>query len=184
MKIIFLDFDGVMDTAYYDHILSKKALPGNDSFGTVFDPYCIQNLKHIIDETGADIVVSSSWKYLMTYKDFLDMWEYRGLPGFVTDVTPTPSKRNNRGDEIDAWLEECKTECQYVIIDDLEANNFNEHQIPRLLIVNPFFGLDEETAERAIQILNAERENEKYSKDNRMGDWYHCCDMRSNYVHL
>ena len=30
MKIIFLDFDGVMDTAYYDHILSKEGLPGND----------------------------------------------------------------------------------------------------------------------------------------------------------
>lgn len=23
MKIIFLDFDGVMDTAYYDHVLNK-----------------------------------------------------------------------------------------------------------------------------------------------------------------
>lgn len=42
----------------------------------------------------------------------------------------------------------------YVIIDDIEAYNFNEHQIPRLLIVNPFFGLDEYTAERAIKILN------------------------------
>ena len=63
--------------------------------------------------------------------------------------------RRNRGDEIDAWIEECYTECQYVIIDDLEANNFNEHQIPRLLIVNPIFGLDEETAERAIRLLNS-----------------------------
>ena len=157
MKIIFLDFDGVMDTSYYDHVLSKEGKPGNDKYGAVFDPYCIQNLKHIIDETGAQIVVSSSWKYDMSYKDFLDMWEYRGLPGFVTDVTPTPSKRNNRGDEIDAWLEECKTNVQYVIIDDLRANNFNEHQLPRFLKVNPIWGLDEETAERAIQILNAER---------------------------
>ena len=47
MKIIFLDFDGVMDTAYYDHVLNKN-----------------------------------------------------GLPGFVTDVTPTPLVRRNRGDEI------------------------------------------------------------------------------------
>ena len=84
------------------------------------------------------------------------LWEYRGLPGFVTDVTPTPTTRNNRGDEIDAWLEECDVECQYVIIDDLDGQNFNEHQIPRLLVVNPFWGLDEDTAERAIQILNAE----------------------------
>lgn len=154
MKIIFLDFDGVMDTAYYDHILNKKGLFGNDIFGTVFDPNCIQNLKKIIDSTGADIVVSSSWKYFMTYKDFLDMWEYRGLPGFVTDVTPTPTIRRNRGDEIDAWLNECKVECCYVIIDDFDGSNFNEHQIPRLLTVNPFVGLDEEAAERAIYLLN------------------------------
>lgn len=156
MKIIFLDFDGVMDTSYYDHILSKEGKPGNDEYGAVFDPYCIRNLKRIIEETEADIVVSSSWKYMMSYQDFLNMWKDRGLPGFITDVTPNPVDRRKRGDEIDAWIEECKTECQYVIIDDLEANNFNEHQIPRLVIVNPFFGLDEETAERAIQILNAE----------------------------
>ena len=154
MKIIFLDFDGVMDTSYYDHILSKEGKPCNDEYGAVFDPYCIQNLKRIIDETGADIVVSSSWKYMMGYQDFLNMWKDRGLPGFVTDITPNPIDRRNRGDEIDAWIEECRTECKNVIIDDLEANNFNEHQIPRLLIVNPFFGLDEDTADRAIQILN------------------------------
>ena len=155
MKIIFLDFDGVIDTSYYDHVLSKEGKPGNDQDGTVFDPNCVRNLKHIVEQTGADIVVSSSWKYLMSYQDFLNMWKDRDLPGFVTDVTPEPMTRRNRGDEIDAWIEECHTECQYVIIDDLEANNFNEHQIPRLLIVNPIFGLDEETAERAIRLLNS-----------------------------
>ena len=153
MKIIFLDFDGVMDTAYYDHVLSKLRLPGNDTFGTVFDPNCVQNLKEIIDKTGADIVVSSTWKDDMSYKEILDMWNNRGLPGFVTDVTPTTAQ-HNRGDEIDAWLDECNVECQYVIIDDLDATNFNDHQLPRLLVVNPFNGLDENTAERAIQILN------------------------------
>lgn len=156
MKIIFLDFDGVMDTAYYDHILSKKGLPGNDFYGTVFDPNCVRNLAKIIEKTGADIVVSSSWKHFMSYKEFLDMWEYRGLPGFVTDVTPTPAVRRNRGDEIDAWLNECDVDCQYVIIDDLDGGNFNEHQLPRLLVVNPFNGLNEEIAERAIVILNQE----------------------------
>ena len=154
MKIIFLDFDGVMDTAYYDHMLSKQGLPGNDHYGTVFDPNCVHNLRRIIDNTGADIVVSSSWKHFMTYKEFLEMWDARGLPGFVTDVTPIPDMRRNRGDEIDAWLNECNVECQYVIIDDLDGSNFNEHQIPRLLVVNPFFGLDEDTAERAIYLLN------------------------------
>ena len=158
MKIIFLDFDGVMDTEYYDHILSEAGKPISDEYGLLFDPECVKNLKYIIDSTGADIVVSSTWKDFMTYQEILDMWKYRGLPGFVTDVTPTVSK--HRGDEIDAWLKECHEECNYVIIDDLDAGNFNEHQIPRLLIVNPIFGLDEYTAERAIKILNVPPNND------------------------
>ena len=44
MKIIFLDFDGVMDTSYYDHVLHKEGKPSNDKYGTLFDPYCVQNL--------------------------------------------------------------------------------------------------------------------------------------------
>ena len=158
MKIIFLDFDGVMDTEYYDHLLSEADKPISDEYGLLFDPECVKNLKYIIDSTGADIVVSSTWKDFMTYQEILDMWKYRGLPGFVTDVTPTVSK--HRGDEIDAWLKECHEECNYVIIDDLDAGNFNEHQIPRLLIVNPIFGLDEYTAERAIKILNVPPNND------------------------
>ena len=41
----------------------------------------------------------------------------------------------------------------YVIIDDLDARNFNEHQLPRLLVINPFNGLDREIREKAVQIL-------------------------------
>ena len=153
MKIIFLDFDGVIDTEYYSHILYEAGKPIADEHGLLFDPECVKNLKYIIDNTGADIVVSSTWKDDMSYEEILDMWKDRGLPGFVTDVTPTTAE-HHRGDEIDAWLKECPTECNYIIIDDLEAYYFNEHQILRLLIVNPFFGLDENTAERAIKILN------------------------------
>ena len=152
-KIIFLDFDGVMDTAYYNHVLNSKGLPECDEYGVVFDPSCVENLKYIIEQTGADIVVSSSWKDYMSYKEMLGMWEKRYLPGFVIDMTPTVSR--HRGDEIDAWLTECPKECQYVIIDDLDASNFNVHHHPYLLVVNPYNGLDKETAEKAIVLLNS-----------------------------
>lgn len=154
MKIIFLDFDGVMDTAYYDDVLFEQGLDACDEFGPIFDPECVNHLKEIIENTGADIVVTSTWKEFMSYEDFLDMWEARGLPGFVTDATPTVSRK--RGDEIDAWLDECKADCQYVIIDDLDGSNFNEHQLSRLLVVNPYNGLDDVTVERAIALLNQE----------------------------
>ena len=65
-KVVFLDFDGVMDTAYYDHMLDSQGLPQSDKWGPVFDPSNVNNLRRIIDETGADIVVSSTWKDYMT----------------------------------------------------------------------------------------------------------------------
>ena len=130
-------------------------MPECNKYGVVFDPNCIKNLKYIIENTGADIVVSSTWKDFMSYKDILDMWNDRDLPGFVTDVTPIPPHRRNRGDEIDAWLNECTSQCQYVVIYDLDAHSFNEHQLSRLLVVNPFNGLDEETTERAVKLLNS-----------------------------
>ena len=151
MKVILLDFDGLMDTAYYDNYLNYMGLPEKDKYGVVFAPDCIANLRRIIDETGADIVVSSTWKDFMTYKEILEMWEYRKLPGFVTDTTPTCSRK--RGDEIDSWLEECNTECEYVIIDDMDETQFNEHQYDRLFVVNPYDGLNEQTAEKVIQLF-------------------------------
>ena len=60
MKVIFLDFDGVMDTAYYGHVLGKEGLPYHDEFGAVFDPNCVGYLKKIIEKTGAEIVVFHS----------------------------------------------------------------------------------------------------------------------------
>ena len=135
MKVIFLDFDGVMDTAYYGHILGKEGLPYHDEFGAVFDPNCVGYLKEIIEKTGAEIVVTSSWKSLMSFVEMLDMWEKRGLPGVLIDMTSTTSTCRNRGDEIDAWLKECKTECEYIILDDIDKSNFNEHQLPRLIVV-------------------------------------------------
>ncbi len=151
MKIIFLDFDGVMDTAYYDLYLASKGLKETDEYGILFDPKSVENLKRIIDTTKADIVVTSSWKYLMSYDKILEMWKARKLPGFVTDTTPNVSK--HRGDEIDAWLDERMERCKYAILDDLDADNFNEHQLTHLITINPYTGIEEADAERAIRLL-------------------------------
>ncbi|MDE6300828.1 MAG: hypothetical protein K2M19_03850 [Muribaculaceae bacterium] len=153
MNIVFLDFDGVMDTVAYDMYLVKNGLPECDDKGRpVFDPECIECLRIIIAETNADVVVTSDWKYIDKYEGLLQMWKDRNMPGFLTDVTPNVSK--HRGDEIDLWLKECKIDCNYVIIDDLDESNFNFHQLERLIVVNPAVGLDHNAAERAISILN------------------------------
>lgn len=151
--IIFLDFDGVMDTAYYDLYLTKHGMAEKDKFGVVFDPDCVSNLAKIIEKTGADIVVNSTWKYYMSLADFHEMWKYRKLPGKVIGITPNVAGK--RGAQIDAWLKEHPVD-NYVIIDDLDANNFTSSQIPHLFVANPYTGLDEDTADRIIGFFGSE----------------------------
>lgn len=148
--VLFLDFDGVMDTAYYDLYLTKHCLAEKDRFGVVFDPDCISNLAKIINKTGADIVVSSTWKYFMSLTDFHEMWKYRNLPGKVIGMTPNVA--GERGAQIDAWLNEHPVD-NYAIIDDLDADNFTSNQIQHLFIVNPYTGLDKDTSNRIIAYL-------------------------------
>lgn len=152
MKIIFLDFDGVMDNAKYDIYLNKHNLPEKDEFGVLFDPDCIAALAKIVVHTGAKIVISSSWKDFMTKEEIDQMWQKRKLPGEVIDVTPSISR--HRGDEIATWLNLCPNKCQYVILDDQPREQFNTDQYDHLIITNGFYGLTISDAQRAIEILN------------------------------
>lgn len=154
MRIVFLDFDGVLNTAHYIHVMESRKLQCNDEYGSLFDPASVSYLGRIIDKTDAKIVVTSSWKNLMSYSDILSMWHKRSLPGEVIDVCPIPEGRRKRGDEVDAWISECKESCQYVILDDMSVDNFNKHQLDHLIVINPYYGIDQVTVERAIDILN------------------------------
>lgn len=148
--VLFLDFNGVMDTAYYDLYLIKHGMAEKDRFGVVFDPDCVSNLWKVIEKTDSDIVVSSTWKHFMSMSDFHEMWKYRKLPGKVIGMTPNVADK--RGDQIDAWLNEHRVD-NYVIIDDLDADNFTSNQIQHLFIVNPYTGLDEDTSNRIVAYL-------------------------------
>jgi hypothetical protein len=78
MKIIFLDIDGVLN------VISQ----GHDEYGSIFHSHFENNLKRIVDETGAKIVISSSWRK-SGLSVMQEMWEHRRLAGEVIDVTPS-----------------------------------------------------------------------------------------------
>ena len=61
-KIIFLDFDGVLNTEHYQNYLMYQRQPWQDKHGAFFDPEAVRQLKRIVDITKADIVIESSWK--------------------------------------------------------------------------------------------------------------------------
>ncbi len=121
MKIIFLDIDGVLNV-YCE---------GRDEYGCTFHKHFENNLKWIIEETGAKIVITSTWRY-SGLNIMQEMWKKRELTGEVIGVTPNHSsiyyeepnyknlpfqERLERGFEIQEWLDKHKVD-SYVILDD------------------------------------------------------------------
>lgn len=113
MKVIFLDIDGVICVPTREH----------DQYGQLFHQPFVDNLKWIINETGAKIVISSTWR-MSGLSVMKEMWEKRGLPGEVIDTTPiisgakarysdrkpiddagAYSYTTPRGSEIEWWLD-------------------------------------------------------------------------------
>jgi hypothetical protein len=85
-KYIFLDFDGVLNTEYYQNLLCYQGLAIQDEYGALFDPEATKQLKRIIDDTQAKIIIESSWKYL-GLEAMQEMWSARQLPGEIIDIT-------------------------------------------------------------------------------------------------
>lgn len=149
--IIFLDFDGVLNTEQYQALTAVNGNPGKDAWGPLFDPRAVANLRKIIDATGAAVVISSSWRYIHRLGSLRMMWEIRGLPGEILDTLPCGASYISRGEDIECWLNQHE-QTDYVIIDDLD--DFYPSQHDRYVETNPIVGITETDAERAIELLN------------------------------
>lgn len=168
LKIIFLDFDGVMNTEAWQRHCMTNGLPTDDGFGPVFDPEAVTNLARIIAAVpDIGIVITSSWKWEGEEK-MKRLWQKRNLPGKLLGVAPNyiPNFDDSsfdeilqgrlpigRGADIKAWQEQNNAlECPYVIFDDIP--DFYPEQCPHYIETDPRVGITEEDAKKAIDILN------------------------------
>ena len=166
--MIFLDFDGVLNTGRHIAALKRAGKPLSDKYGYLFDPESVANLGTIIDATGASVVISSSWKFEGAER-MAAMWRERCLPGRMIDITERcmtaeeirainpdfddPEMFIGKGNEIKHWLLEHTPEgYRYVILDD-EPDILPE-QRPNFIRIDPERGITEEDARQAIEILN------------------------------
>lgn len=166
-KIIFLDFDGVLNTERNQNMLMYHGKAWKDKHGAFFDPEAVAELKKIVDGTEADIVIESSWKY-WGLEAMQQMWSDRNMPGNVIDVTPSSVSDNWllnanldemnphtqwKGVEIASWIAgNLHDEVRYVIIDDEYV--ILDSQQPYFIQTNPYDGIIPELADRTIKILN------------------------------
>ena len=118
MKVLFLDIDGVLNSDSYDKVRGENE--GNIDITRM----CL--LKTIIDKTGAQIVLSSTWrknwdrdfsKCNEKGKEIYEVFTSYGLEIF----DKTPYLRNDsseRPKEIKMWLDSHRAAENYAILDD------------------------------------------------------------------
>lgn len=156
MKVIFLDFDGVL--CNHESISAgykSRTAPEQDPYGPHDD--CVAALNRIIQETGAVVVVSSTWRKRQNrnaiMRETLKRW---GVVGQVIDCTPILERGAfsvQRGTEIQQWLKTVRVPVtSFVILDDDSDMGQLRH---RLVQTVNAVGLTMADAERAIAILNA-----------------------------
>lgn len=175
MKIIFLDIDGVLNTA--------RTLPLKEKYveieGTIIgfnqlDKDCINQLNRVTDKTGAKIVISSSWrigcrtpaKFEILKKHLRD----EGVTGEIIGRTPTdqeyaanlgqPGSYGTgpgqiyfgycRGKEIQMWLDQNAQFDKFVIVDD---NSDMDHLNHRLVQTQFEVGITSADADDMIWML-------------------------------
>lgn len=157
MKVIFLDIDGVLNSEEFwkneaQHVRKKKAIAegrSHDEASAIanMDPNAVERIMRIVKETGAEIVVSSTWRFddSICYK-----LRFMGIPQ-IYGITPGTVKRY-RGEEIKLWLDEHPEVIDYVIIDD--DNDMLDEQDSHLVQTSWLTGITDYDVEKAINILN------------------------------
>lgn len=154
MKVIFLDFDGVLNPLGNEDVRHKlwhldNSIKSKDKYGYFFDETCMMWLHYILLRTDAKMVVSSSWRWIGLEAIQL-MWSSRNYPQNVHDITRL-STFDKRSEDIDIYIKYHKVD-KYCIIDDIDM--FEKHHADKLVITDSGIGIDRKSALMAVEILN------------------------------
>lgn len=154
LKIIFLDFDGVLNSTQSAIYHVRKRTQYDTIFIGDWCPIAFSNLKRLLEATpDARIVVSSSWRHGRTLEQLREILMAEGVdPSRIIGATPSSSVRGEqRGWEIQDWLDAHPEVKDYVIIDD-DADML-PHQQEHFVQTDGHIGLTIHDACRAYGIL-------------------------------
>jgi hypothetical protein len=150
MKVIFLDNDGVicLSSNWGSRLKKQKKMGYNPTFNDNselpveyrfdnFDVKAVKILNEILEKTGAEIVVSSDWRYHATLEELGEYYASKGIikkPIGVTDMFKDIFPKEwgylrfradmelERSMEIGHWLENHPEVTHWVAVDDLDMS--------------------------------------------------------------
>lgn len=166
MKLIFLDVDGVLnsDTYFASEAYKKETTGASDAeimlilHQAHLDPNALQLLNDLVQRSGAEVVLSSTWRSKYSPTELTEMMQKRGATFTISDSTPIlygkMSERIPRGKEIKAYLSKLAVQPEtFVILDDHD----DMLGLKKFLVWTDYKpGLTSQDVEQALQILNGD----------------------------
>jgi hypothetical protein len=149
VKVIFLDIDGVLNSADWFERISGHAISRIDALEEMLEPRAVELLNALIMRTGATVVLSSSWRIAHGMGFINRALNARGFMQRIMHKTPILG--SPRGREIQAWIDRAEEKPEaFVIIDD---NSDMAHLADRLVQTTWGTGLQLEHVDRAAEML-------------------------------
>ena len=150
MKVIFLDFDGVLNC--------EKYIQSCEENGVIIDPAKMLLLKKLINATEAEIVLTTSWREHwdkhISKCDNIGIKINEIFKKYDLEIFDKTTKlKSSREAEIKDWLNKNIEVGDFVVLDDafLSADYLDGHFVKTS---NYFGGLDKNDVKKAIEILN------------------------------
>lgn len=168
MRIVFVDFDGVLNSELFYKNNSIKDITDN------IDPFCVRQLNAILEKTGAKVVVSSSWAKLMDDEELNRILTKHGFEGEIVGFVPSLSLVGEtessaqasvpRGLEIKNWIEtnqdiigeKCFNYNDYAILDD--DSDMLLEQMDNFFQTDPYVGITPFIVDRVVTFLNGKKD--------------------------
>lgn len=157
MKVLFLDFDGVLNS---DALFRAN---GNRYLADMLDVAAVARVNAILARTGARVVVSSTWRLDRSLEQLRAVLARHGFAGEIVGVTPVlrdvdedgiaVTRDAPRGLEIQSWIDDQPEPPESFAILDDDADMV--HLEPRLVRTLFAVGLDDDGVEAAVALLGA-----------------------------
>ena len=118
--IVFLDFDGVVETIYWkqDKNGTWNLNIHKSGHNELNNKQAIGWLNELYSKVPYDIVVSSSWRIGMTIEELQNLITNSGFNPNIKVIGITPILHQQRGKEIQQWIDDNNFTGKFIIIDD------------------------------------------------------------------
>jgi hypothetical protein len=134
-RFIFLDLDGVLRPFHSEEMLV---------------PECVERLNRLVEVTGAEVIITSSWRAQLTLEKILAEMRAVGFRHELGGETPILLGQP-RGVEIRAFLEQAGV-VPFVILDD--EIDMDAELRKQLVLVDDAVGLQEADVDEALTVLD------------------------------